>query len=264
MNNHITSGSEVKQYSLTKIAQNCIDREIVAITVDADGKKTVNARELHAFLEAGSEFRHWIKDRIEQYGFSENIDFITSEKIIRGGKAIDYHITLDMAKELAMVERNEKGKQARQYFIECERKASINPVDLLNDPTAMRGMLLNYTEKVIQLENHVKELVPKADALDRFATFTDGSFCLRDAAKTLQIQEKRFVQALHERHWIYRRPMGTGWLAYSDKLQSGLMEHKVTTGHKGDGSEWASTQPRITAKGLAKLSEIFSIEGVAA
>jgi phage anti-repressor protein len=85
--------------------------------------QTVNARELHAFLESKQEFRHWIKNRIDQYGFVENQDFITSENFIRGGTAIDYHLTFDMAKELAMVERNEKGKQARQYFIKCEKEA---------------------------------------------------------------------------------------------------------------------------------------------
>ena len=76
---------------------------------------------------------------------------------------------------------------------------------------------------------------------------------------TLQSQEKRFIQLLVEKHWIYRRPMGTGWLAYSDKLQSGLMEHKVTTGEKTDGSEWANTQARITARGLAKLSQLLGL-----
>ncbi len=84
--------------------------------------QTVNARELHAFLQSRQEFRHWIRDRIERYGFIRYGDYITEEKSIRGGRAVDFHITIDMAKELAMVERNEQGKRARQYFIECERR----------------------------------------------------------------------------------------------------------------------------------------------
>jgi len=79
----------------------------------------VDARLLHSFLEVARDFSHWIKDRIEEYGFIENVDFLLakfSEQKRRGGhNKIDYHITLDMAKELSMVERNEKGKQARRY-----------------------------------------------------------------------------------------------------------------------------------------------------
>ena len=88
---------------------------------------TVNARDLHAFLEIGRDYATWLKARITQYGFEEESDFIQiSRSPERGsgnrGAAKDYFITLDMAKELAMVERNEKGRQARRYFIECEKQ----------------------------------------------------------------------------------------------------------------------------------------------
>lgn len=95
---------------------------------------------------------------------------------------------------------------------------------------------------------------PKAEALDRIAT-ADGSLCLTDAAKTLQVQPRKFMQLLQEKGWVYRRPMGTGWLAYQDRIQAGQLEHKVTKGEKSDGSEWASTQVRVTPKGLTKLAQ---------
>ena len=94
--------------------------------------KTVSARDLHLFLDVGRKFSTWIKDRIEKYEFVENQDFIiisqNRETIDKNGHnkvsvAIEYHITLDMAKELSMVERNDKGKQARQYFITCSNRA---------------------------------------------------------------------------------------------------------------------------------------------
>ena len=92
-------------------------------TIDGNAVETVNARELHAFLEVQTRFNDWINNRIKQYGFAENQDFTTVTKNLEnGGRSIEYHITLDMAKELAMVERTEKGKQARQYFIECEKR----------------------------------------------------------------------------------------------------------------------------------------------
>ncbi|WP_455466935.1 antA/AntB antirepressor family protein [Bartonella sp. B39] len=102
--------------TLIKIKEQTIDQETV---------QTVNARELHIFLEIGKRFATWITNRINQYEFEEGKDFIlTLPKIGKRQNVIskEYHITLDMAKELSMVERNEKGRQARRYFIECEKK----------------------------------------------------------------------------------------------------------------------------------------------
>ncbi|HFE7433304.1 antA/AntB antirepressor family protein [Salmonella enterica] len=85
----------------------------------------VNARDLHTFLEIGKRFSSWITDRIEQYGFIEHQDYIAisqNREIGHGRGKKDYHLTLDTAKELAMVERNEKGRQIRRYFIECEKR----------------------------------------------------------------------------------------------------------------------------------------------
>ena len=91
--------------------------------------QTVNARELHVFLGNGDMFANRIKNRIEKYGFVENQDFIKLHKKMElsktGQMGIDYYITLDMAKELAMVERNDKGREARQYFIECEKPTPL-------------------------------------------------------------------------------------------------------------------------------------------
>ncbi|WP_025915783.1 phage antirepressor KilAC domain-containing protein [Herminiimonas sp. CN] len=149
--------------------------------------------------------------------------------------------------------------QAKVYdrMAELEAKVpAIDPMQVLSDPVAMRGLLLTYTEKVLTLESKVAEQAPKVEALDRIATATDGSLCIRDAAKTLQVQEKKLKQILIQSKWAYQRPMGTGLLAYSERLQQGVMEHKIATGEKSDGSEWASTQARITAKGMARLSEM--------
>ncbi|QOQ83842.1 antA/AntB antirepressor family protein [Comamonas thiooxydans] len=86
------------------------------------------ARTLHAFMQVRRDFSNWIKGRIRKFGFMVGEDFITvsrSPELASGnrGASIDYHLTLDMAKELAMVENNEQGRAARRYFIECERKA---------------------------------------------------------------------------------------------------------------------------------------------
>ena len=91
--------------------------------------ETVNARDLHSFLEVGKMFANWIKDRIDQYNFIENLDYVviaeTGNNPLGGRPSREYAISIDMAKELAMVERNDKGRQARQYFIECERRLKV-------------------------------------------------------------------------------------------------------------------------------------------
>lgn len=92
--------------------------------------ETVNARELHSFLGSRQDFSGWIKNRIQQYGFVEGVDYLIHKFMeqvphqggVRTVTMIDYHLSIDMAKELAMVERNDKGREARRYFIECERK----------------------------------------------------------------------------------------------------------------------------------------------
>ena len=93
-------------------------------TINGNTVETISARELHEFVESKQEFANWIKNRIEKYGFTENQDFLTVlSKTPNGGRpSQEYFITLDMAKQLAMVENNEKGMQVRKYFIECEKK----------------------------------------------------------------------------------------------------------------------------------------------
>lgn len=96
--------------------------------INHESVQLIDARELHAFLESKQDFSTWIKKRIVDYGFLQDVDFIIPQKngaqksIPYGNDKIDYHLNLDMAKEISMVERNEKGKQARRYFIECEKR----------------------------------------------------------------------------------------------------------------------------------------------
>ena len=95
-----------------------------------NGQRAVNARELHQFLESKQDFSTWIKNRIEKYGLVENEDYAVFHKFMEnpnGGRPqIEYALTIDAAKELSMVEGNEKGKQARHYFIACEKAVREN------------------------------------------------------------------------------------------------------------------------------------------
>jgi phage anti-repressor protein len=122
----------------------------------------VDARELHTFLESKQDFSTWLKKRIADYDFLQDIDFIMPEKngtqksITYGNDKIDYHLTLDMAKELSMVERNAKGKQARRYFIECEKRSLCGFPEFLNpitEPIEIEDFEWRYQAIMQMLQN---------------------------------------------------------------------------------------------------------------
>lgn len=140
---------------------------------------------------------------------------------------------------------------------------AFDPMAALNDAEFLRGTLLKYSEKVIALEHKVEEMMPDVEALDRIAK-ADGSMCITNAAKHLQVQPKFLFKIMSESHWIYRRAGGKSWLAYQDRIQSGFLEHKVTTVERSDGSEKVVEQVLVTAKGLTKLSKILGVNRVAA
>ncbi|QBY41945.1 antA/AntB antirepressor family protein [Arsenophonus nasoniae] len=165
--------------------------------------QTVNARDLHAFLESKQDFSTWIKKRISDYGFVENKDFIRFHKKMEANNAtiIDYYISLDMAKELSMVERNEKGKQARQYFIECERQAKtathVIPQTL---PDALR-LAAEMAEKVQHLSLVNKEQKTEIDCLKNLfqVGMTPVQFCKQLNGVNIN-QVNLFLES---RHFLY-------------------------------------------------------------
>ena len=107
-----------------------------------------NARDLHSFLEVGKVFGAWIQDRINEYGFIQDEDYLVITERTNGRPRKEYHITLDMGKELGMVERNERGRQIRKYFIECERRASQPKQIALPEPE--KKFTFEFTEYELQ------------------------------------------------------------------------------------------------------------------
>lgn len=94
--------------------------KITKSNIGAEVINSVNAREIHSYLEVKTAFAHWINRAVEKYDFKENIDFVKIDKPLNNQK--DYIVTLDMAKELSMLENNPKGKETRKYFISFEKK----------------------------------------------------------------------------------------------------------------------------------------------
>lgn len=153
---------------------------------------------------------------------------------------------------------------------ELERQVAFTGLPNFTDPAAAAmAWAEQYKQREqLALENQSQAQAlaitgPKAEALDRFATFAEGTMCITNAAKALQIQPKAFFRWLQEHQWIYRRAGGSGWLAYQSRIQVGYLEHKVTTVERADGTQKVVEQVLITAKGLAKLSERLNTPSLA-
>ena len=222
--------------------------------VAGQAQQTVNARELHAFLENRDHFSTWIKDRISQYGFVENQDFViasgNSEAIRGGHNRLDYFLSLDMAKELSMVERNAKGKQARQYFIDCEKRLSGSLKVDFNDPLQAAKA---FIEAETARRDAERKLLIAGGALTRLGA-AKGSQCLRESAKLLKWKQTPFIDWLLARKMLFR-DAGRQLCVYQEYLGRGWFEYRTDekNGH-------AFKQVMVTPLGLQKLAQKLEIK----
>lgn len=143
---------------------------------------------------------------------------------------------------------------------ELERTAGAGALPDLSNPEVLRGLLSSYAEDKSALLAQVHAQQPKVAALERIAE-ADGSLCITDAAKALQVQPKALFNFLRREAWIYRRAGSGNEVAYQSKVQAGYVEHKVTRLRRHDGPDKIVEQVRITPKGLARLGEMLSTPG---
>ena len=199
--------------------------ELIKITTK-DGKQLVSARELHDFLEIKTEFRKWFP-RMCEYGFVENVDFTRAFQkcpTLGGIQTVaDYAITIDMAKELSMIQRTEKGKQARLYFIECEKK--LKEVDVKANLLlsiyngGQEGIAAAKKLTELEVEEATKPLLPKAEFYDKVLNPTDEEngftklLTTTEVAKDLGMTARQLNNILHEKRIIYKK--GKTWVLYS-------------------------------------------------
>lgn len=155
--------------------------------LDGSPRQMVSARDLHEFLEVGRDFTNWIKARIKKYGFVEQKDFSpVLAKTTEGRPATEYYITLDMAKELSMVENNSMGRIARRYFIEVENKArkayeqqkNLSPAEFL---LQQAQMMVNHEKRIEQLEAKVTTR-PEYFTIAGFARLNGFTIGMKEAA----------------------------------------------------------------------------------
>lgn len=142
-----------------------IENELVPVYETSTGEKVVYGTELHGVLEVRSKFADWIKNRLNDCEALENEDFQTfSKNLEKGRPSVDYIIKLDTAKEMAMLERNEKGKQVRRYFIEVEKKHKSLALSAQNLSPQLQ-LLINMEMKQKEHDQKLEQLDSKVDSI---------------------------------------------------------------------------------------------------
>ena len=180
-----------------------------------NGELLVSARELHKGLEVKSRFNDWINNRIKKYDLIEDIDYT---KILvecnRGQNVYDFVLKIDCAKELSMVENNEKGKQIRRYFIECEKKLKqvALPSYQIQDPIERAKVWIKEQEERQKLALEIEIQKPKVEYHDTVLK-SQKLISTTDVAKDLGMSARKLNEKLNELKVIYKQ--SNTWKLYS-------------------------------------------------
>ncbi|HFI0683556.1 TPA: phage antirepressor KilAC domain-containing protein [Streptococcus suis] len=220
--------------------------EIINVSVNDNQEPVVSGRQLHEALDVQSRYTTWF-ERMTEYGFVEGQDFLPNLGKSTGGRqAVDHIIKLDMAKEIAMIQRSDRGKQVRQYFIQIEK-------DFNSPEKIMARALLMADKKVHQLEAQIEADKPKVLFADAVSA-SHSSILVGDLAKLIsqngfKIGANRLFAWLRENGYLIKRK-GCDWNMPTQKsMELGLFEIKETTITHADGHISISKTVKVTGKG---------------
>ena len=225
--------------------------EILKVDLDT---QTVSARELHNQLNIGTKFTTWF-ERMKEYGFSEGVEFFPKmgETSETGGRpSVDYDISVDMAKQICMIQRTPEGKQVRQYLIDLE-KAWNTPEQVMARALKIANRTIDSlkAENVMLVERN-SEMKPKAIFADAVAT-SRTSILIGDLAKLIcqngyQIGQKRLFEWLRNNGYLCKRK-GTQWNMPTQKsMELGLFEVKESVHVNSNGCNIVTRTPKATGK----------------
>ena len=235
--------------------------ELIKIT-EYNGNQAVSARDLHKFLEITERFSSWF-ERMLQYGLVENIDYQGCEffNALANQTLTDYALTLDCAKEISMIQRSKKGKEAREYFIECEKQLRSGKFAL---PTtykeALQSLLIVVEAKErLQAQNELqaKELekqAPKVAYYDEVLT-SQSTYNANQIAKELGMSAVTLNKKLHELKVQYKQ--GGQWLLYHPHQNKGYTKTVTYTYTDSKGETCTNSSTVWTEKGRAFIHSII-------
>ncbi len=220
--------------------------DLINVTLNENQEPVVSGRQLHKVLNVNSNYTTWF-ERMTEYGFTEGEDFLPNlEKSTGGRPKQDHVLKLDMAKEIAMIQRTDKGKEVRQYFIQVEKD--------FNSPEKIMARALKIADrKIIKLEATIEEQKPKvifANAVSASHTsILVGDFAKLMRQNGLNFGQNRLFSWLRQNGYLINRK-GSSWNMPTQKaMDLGLFEIKETTINHSDGHISINKTPKITGKG---------------
>lgn len=260
-------------------------QELIPLTVATIGteeQKTVNARDLHAFLEIGKDFSTWIKGNIEKYGFVEGLDFVkvpakSSSPVLGSQEKIEYFLSIGMAKEIAMLTRNAKGKQARLYFIKCEEElkavrlavALPIPAGLPNfNDAAEAAIAWGQTKKQLQasekkneeLTKRLQLAAPKEEAYDDLID-DKGTYTTTAIAKMFNMKRCELFTWFGSNKVAYQQ--GDKWLPYFkwvNKKWAVVIVKELN--NKKTGEPLVTRNLRFTVAGIFQMHKMMQAQKI--
>lgn len=217
--------------------------DLISVTYDND-RPTISGRELHEKLGIKTAYKDWFP-RMCEYGFKEGEDFCSFLSESTGGRpAMEHQLTIDMAKQICMIQRTDEGRRYREYFLEVERK--------WNSPEAIMGRALKIAENKLEAAKmKVAELAPKAAYYDRVKE-SEGSTGIRDTAKLFGIKLGELTEFLIKYGYCYRNGKNV-LMPKADKQWAGMFE-VCEYMQKTPGGTYTRIYTTITPKGRAVIA----------
>ncbi len=239
--------------------------KLIKVTTNERDEQLVNGRDLWAFLTIKTKFADWIKNSIRDFDFIEGQDFELFSKFLEtGGRTKEYVLKIDMAKELSMLARNDKGKEARKYFIEVEKAWNLPELVMARALQFANQKILTYQDNITQLEKTVEKQKPKVLFANSVAS-SKTSILIGELAKLIKqnghdIGQNRLFEWLRGNGYLIRRKGTDRNMPTQRSMDLGLFEIKERVINNPDGTTFVTKTPKVKGKGQIYFVNKFLAE----
>lgn len=238
---------------------------LIPVNVTKNDEQYVSGRDLHMFLEIETPYPKWFS-RMCEYGFTENLDFKADKNVrvqLEGNRnvsreVINHNLTIEMAKQLCMLARNDKGREAREYFIEVEKEWN-SPEKVMSRALKIANNVINEQKVLIAYqEQQIAEFKPVKDYVDRILS-TKSTMTITQIAADYDLSAVKLNKILHEAG--LQRKVGEQWILYKQHMTKGYTKSDTITFTRSDGRLDSKVNTKWTQKGRLKIHEILTEKG---
>lgn len=238
---------------------------LIPVNVTKNDEQYVSGRYLHMFLEINTPYSKWF-NRMCEYGFVENVDYFTMDKKVlrEDGRVMpqtqfEHDLTIEMAKQLCMLARNEKGREAREYFIEVEKEWN-SPEKVMSRALKIANNVINEQKVLIaQQEQQIAEFQPVKDYVDEILSST-STLTTTQVAADYDLSARALNKILHEAK--LQRNVNGQWILYKSEMGKGYTKSETFTFTRTDGRLDSKIQTKWTQKGRLRIHEILTAKGI--